>query len=364
MKHDCALFRAELERRLGDARDAAVAELGWHEHLLSCSACRALLEAEEALDVLLASLPEPRLPRRLAERLLVRLREARSNEDELDQLLALDAHASPAGLAERVAAGVRAREAREERALDVLLDRVPAPAAPIALGDRVLARLVEPRAAAERALDRALEHDAPPAVPAELGARVLAKLADARSSAAARSNARVDRAASDTHDRIGAHRTPAEPARLAAAGAPRAASAEVQRAVAPARPRTTVWSSRRTWVWAAAASVIVALAVWLAWSRARPFLTPAPIVRDTAPRRENVGPRVLVPERAVVDAPNEEVLAALDVLEQWELLMKDDVDVLLSTIAPADESLLEVDEAAPVDEAPAEGETKPEGKKG
>ncbi|MBI5361608.1 MAG: hypothetical protein HZA53_00425, partial [Planctomycetes bacterium] len=88
------------------------------------------------------------------------------------------------------------------------------------------------------------------------------------------------------------------------------------------------------------------------WPRARTSDAP-PIVHENAPpRREAQAP-----------LPDANVLAALDVLEQWELLMKDDVDVLLSTFAPADASLLDV-EGAPVDEQPVETDKQPAGRKG
>jgi hypothetical protein len=43
----------------------------------------------------------------------------------------------------------------------------------------------------------------------------------------------------------------------------------------------------------------------------------------------------------VEPAPDPQMLAALDVLEEWDLLMQDDVDVLLSTLGPADLALLD-----------------------
>ena len=57
------------------------------------------------------------------------------------------------------------------------------------------------------------------------------------------------------------------------------------------------------------------------------------------------------------------MLVALDVLEQWDLLLGSDVDLLLSTLAPADQTLLDVDVGAmqPEEGAP-EGERKPEAK--
>ena len=62
LDRNCIAFRRELERALrgAPARTAVgegTAELGWHHHLLSCVACRDLLAAEQALEVLLASLP-------------------------------------------------------------------------------------------------------------------------------------------------------------------------------------------------------------------------------------------------------------------------------------------------------------------
>ena len=70
----CNDFRARLSVLLSGQRAAPEwAALAWHEHLHTCSECRDLLEAEEALEVLLETLPEPRLPRALCERVLERL---------------------------------------------------------------------------------------------------------------------------------------------------------------------------------------------------------------------------------------------------------------------------------------------------
>lgn len=305
MKPACSAFRAELERRLSSAHaDEPLAHLGWHQHLLSCSDCRALLAAEEALEDLLASLPDPRLPRRLADRLLVRLRAARAEEHELDALLALDATPSaPPELSVRVTAGLKARFATEEARLDALLDRdrVDAPAA---LAARVKAGVEARRAASEAALDALLDRDRI-TIPAGLSTRVLSNL-----------------------------RTPV---RHLESRKPAALSHPLR------LPR---------WALAAAALVLVLLAAWRFWPRARTPDAPPIVHETTPPRRATEAP-----------LPDPNVLAALDVLEQWELLMKDDVDVLLSTIAPADESLLEV-EGAPVDAPPVEADEPPEGRKG
>jgi len=142
----CRDFRARLAAALSGRPDPAGASaLAWHEHLLGCGDCRALLEAEEALELVLASLPAPELPARLAERVLARL--ARERDADLDGLLALDRVAPPAGLSARLLAGLAAERAQaaEELALDRLLARVPAPAVPRRLAERVLARLAPAR---------------------------------------------------------------------------------------------------------------------------------------------------------------------------------------------------------------------------
>ncbi|MEN8162102.1 MAG: hypothetical protein ABFS41_18675 [Myxococcota bacterium] len=94
-------------------------ELGWHEHLLACPSCRAFLAAEQALDVLLATLPRPRLSGDLARRVLARL------------------------------AGARAPERTGER-LDDLLDLLPSPAAPDDLAARTLRGLAPERQGGRR----------------------------------------------------------------------------------------------------------------------------------------------------------------------------------------------------------------------
>lgn len=137
----CNEFRGALERHLrGRPLPEELSSLSWDAHLLSCAECRALLEAEEALEVLLASLPEPSLPAELAERVLARLARAADERDALlDELLDRDdAPAVPAGLAERVLAGVAHARARD---LDALLDELPAPEIPAGLSDRTLAAL-------------------------------------------------------------------------------------------------------------------------------------------------------------------------------------------------------------------------------
>ncbi len=144
MTRDCNSFR----EMLGGALEASLhgsgeglRVLGWHEHLLACEACRELLEQEEALELLLASLPDPVLPPQLAERLLARLRDRR--EAGLDALLDLDHVEPPPGLARDVCRGL-ARDAMETR-LDALLDRAGELPVPAGLAGSVLAGLQRAR---------------------------------------------------------------------------------------------------------------------------------------------------------------------------------------------------------------------------
>ena len=63
VRKDCREFRAALLKALeGLPVPRELTVLSWHQHLLSCGPCRALLEREEALEELLATLPEPKLP--------------------------------------------------------------------------------------------------------------------------------------------------------------------------------------------------------------------------------------------------------------------------------------------------------------
>jgi hypothetical protein len=138
----CRTFRRELELALeGRPRPEHLTALSFDVHLLACSECRDLLESEQALEALLASLPEPRLPEAMARRVLARLR----RDARLDSLLeAAPEPDVPAGLAARVLAGV----SEETDPLDRLLDAVPAPEVPAGLASEVLAGV---RAAERRA---------------------------------------------------------------------------------------------------------------------------------------------------------------------------------------------------------------------
>jgi hypothetical protein len=233
---DCNAFRAALEAELaGRPSQEKLAWLSWNEHLLSCGDCRELLQKEEALEALLASLPEPKLPAPVLRRVLARLRRERSEEVRLEGLL--DAIGGGVRVPEGLAAGVLAKLAAERS---------------------------ERRDPAETRLDALLDLDRPIAVPEGLAARVLAGLALARR-------------------------------------APR----------------------RRLAPWATAAAASVAIVFF-----GRSLLVHTP-------------PVATVPTKGAEPPPDPALLASLDVVEHWDELVQGDVDVLLSTLGPADEALLD-----------------------
>jgi len=237
----CGGFRAALEAELaGRPSQEKLAWLSWNEHLLSCPECRALLEKEEALETLLASLPEPKLPAPVLRRVLARLRRERAEEVRLEGLLEIGGGVRvPEGLAADVLAKLAAergesaglRESAEER-LDALLDLDRTIPAPEGMAERLLARLAPERRAPRR------------------------------------------------------HTVP--------------------------------------WLYAAAASVAILVAGRFVWVRAHPVET-IPLANSAAPETP----------------PDPALLASLDVVEHWDELVQGDVDVLLSTLGPADEALLE-----------------------
>ena len=134
----CQDFRELLELALRDP-DAKLEPLAWHEHLLSCPKCQALLEEEKALEQLLATLPAPELPDTLVGKVLARLGEERPKSG-LDALLELDQLQGPEGLTGRIL---------DELELDRALALLPELPAPSGLSRRVLEAL-EPQ---RRALD-------------------------------------------------------------------------------------------------------------------------------------------------------------------------------------------------------------------
>jgi hypothetical protein len=239
----CEDFRERLAAALRGRPGPPTPNVAWHEHLLGCARCRALLLSEEALEAVLASLPEPELPPRLAQRLLARLAPERA--PTLEGLLELDRVRAAPGLPERVLAGLAEARASAvgERGLDLLLERVPAPAVPDGLAARVLA-----------------------------------------------------------------------------ATRP-----------APARPRFAVLRAALPWTAGLAAAGLLGVLAWRAARPAREEIAPAPGLRSAAnaPNAPN----------ATRDA---ELLAALDVLERWDLLVDDDVALFLASVDPVEEELLDL----------------------
>lgn len=308
MSSACQEFRARLAQALDASAPLARAPaLEWHTHVLTCAECRALLESEQALEHVLASLPQPTLPPHLARRVLERLAEQRV-EAALDRTL---------DLALDLTLGERASE-------DF--------AAPSQLASNLLARLGPARARAERerrlehALDALLASAPPPNVPAGLSVRVLKGLAAARRSAP----------------------TPT----------PRAL-----RAVAPAASTTSTQTrelqpAARSWAWLAAAGVAL-FAGAAAWFLSRSGagdarrddvaieLNDSPKVRRaelipnrTAPehvtqaqsgsgRAPERGASELAPALEPTFEPDLELLAQLELLESWELLADEALELEL-----------------------------------
>lgn len=139
----CRDFRTRLEAALiGELRSAPVA---WHRHLTTCGACRELFAAEEALDELLACLPDPQLPVALTQRVLQKLVQARgaAQAQQLDEALdaVLGGESAPPNLAARILAGLQTQAAQNQARLDAVLERLPAPQVPAGLAARTLAAL-------------------------------------------------------------------------------------------------------------------------------------------------------------------------------------------------------------------------------
>lgn len=362
MNHSCIEFRARLAQALAEH---PVAELTWHEHVLTCADCRELLAAEEALDGLLASLPRPNLPPELARRVIARL----APERELDRLLdrALDRalggslHQARPQLASELLARLAApRElAARERELDQLLDRVPALARPDLARD-LLARLAPVREAAraERALDALLERVPTPQIPSDLAPRTLRALAAERAPAPASAVRRNSR------------------------------SAALEHGLRPHGAESERWRAARPLLAAAAVAVLLAGAAWL-WSvrreRAEGELTPGgagpQVAERSASDPQNPSPAQLrsqgsdAPERATtppvespvesLDAlePDAELLAQLDLLEAWDLITDEQLD--LEAVGIDEHTLLglsvqeDLDSAAPGSSAPGSSEDQP-----
>jgi len=92
---------------------------------------------------------------------------------------------------------------------------------------------------------------------------------------------------------------------------------------------------RTRWVYAAAATILAALIAWFVWTKRS---EPKALVAQATPRVEHA-------TTGNPTQPDDQMLAALPALENWERLGQ--VDVLLSTLEPTDEALLEYQETEP-----------------
>jgi len=333
MKPACQSFRRLLEQKLVGRIDVdQLTVLSWHEHLVGCGACRTLFESEEALEALLATLPEPKLPPHLRRLVLAALARSREEDAGLDRMLV---HGGEVAVPSGLAADVLARLAEE----------------------RARSRAVQSAHASDR-LDALLALDVGVIVPEGLSRRILARLETARFDTVPIDTASINTASIETA-RMNAERM--EAARLVSSAAADEAqldrlldrdriaadrglstrvlvALEGHRDRAPiARPKFALL--RSVWVYGLAASLVATLVVWAMWPK-----------RDVVHKPEmanNVTPSVKLRDDQVAQLPPDaQMLAALDVLENWDLLMVDDVDVLISTsVDPVDEALLDYVEA-------------------
>jgi hypothetical protein len=297
MNEACHEFRTRLVQVLSGV--PRLEELAWHEHLLGCAECRELLEAEEALEALLTTLPEPQLPPALAGRVLARLSAAR---DPLDSLLELDATGdAPADLAGDVLAALRPHRARgrDEAALDRLLERVPATAVPAGLADRVLDGLEVHRSRPRPRLVRGPVL----ALVGALAAAVLAAIlfGTLRGDEPDPS----DEAVAAVEPRPGEVETPPKaPDESGESGEPTA----TERDPAP-----------------------------------EPVPDPDPAAQIAAQGPTSEPPEPLTPQDPgdATEWPPDELLASLELLESWDLLNNDDLDLALASLDAVDEVLLD-----------------------
>lgn len=320
MKPACQSFRHLLEQKLVGRIDVEqLTVLSWHEHLVGCAACRTLFESEEALEALLATLPEPQLPPHLRRIVLAALARSREEDAHLERMLT---HAGdvdvPSGLAADVLARLEAERARRR-------------AETVAQGSEVR-RVGDDRNELDK-LDVLLSKHGSVVAPEGLSQRILARL-EAQRHAASDAEARLDRLLD--RDRVTTAHDLSE----------RVLAALERHRDAQPTARSNFTLLRSAWIYGLAASLVAALAAWALWPKQRDMKQPE-MAHGTTPIVK------MRDEQVAQLSPDAQMLAAMDVLENWDLLMQDDVDVLISTsVDPVDEALLDyVDsDGAPIPE--------------
>lgn len=213
-----------------------------------------------------------------------------------------------------------------EHALELLLSSLPDPHLPSDLTTRLIARL---RASLEATnargaddLDRILDRMDEPLVPAGLAAGVLADVAFAREAPA---GARAEGAPSGEDERL--DRVLEElPQPVVPGDLSRRLLGALERDRRPVVPRLLTLQR----VAAVAAVLLGIVGIW--W-----------LDSDSAVSRTDRAGTEFAGVGAPVNPGDEELLSYLDVLENWEFLVDDDLEVLLSSVDSVDELLLDVE---------------------
>lgn len=200
-----------------------------------------------------------------------------------------------------------------EEALDELLACLPHPELPVALARRVLLRLQRDQRL-DAALDRALGAEAPPA---GLAARVLAGV--------------QAKSAPSLDDLLARLPEPSVPAGLA-----ERIVAQVQHAQPALRPVAARTPLLRLGLAAAASLLAAFIGYRLVGDNAEPPQGPA--IVDVPRQSPDAAEPSIVPI-----VPDAELLASLELLEEWELLMAQDVDLALGSLDDSDAELLLLD---------------------
>lgn len=244
----------------------------------------------------------------------------------------------------------------QEHALDQLLASLPRPELSPELAQRVLAKL-EPQRASEAALDKLLELSTADS-PGGLARSVLAGLERERSLE------RDQRALDRLLERVPA---PVPPADLAARVLATARFERERQAARPANAPTNTSVAPRIRRFALAAGLALALGLTSLWLATRSERASDELAQAEPATRRDSSPgesRLVDATRteSARDEPSPELLAALDLLESWELVASDDLDVQLNALDSLDElllSTLSLSTGAESDAGDAAAETTP-----